>query len=618
MPNNDIHHFKSLPNRVETTKVMEIPGYTIIRELGKGGMATVYLAIQDRLDRQVALKVLNPALAVDDNFTERFIKEGRIIDQLRHPFIIPLFEFNFYKHHYYFSMEFLPGGTLSQQIQQGLTPKRVLTITKRIAEALAYAHQRNVIHRDIKPQNVLFRQDGTPVLSDFGIAKVMDTDATNLTALGSIIGSLHYMSPEQATSKPLDARSDLYSLGVVFYEMLTKKTPYQANDIFRFSQILGTGPIPALPEELVSLQPIMNKLLAIDPGHRFESAERLIQAIDQINSHPSWQLSRDNTVQRILPENPEPETQIAKPDRAKPALAIGGLILATLAIAVVAGIYLAIFHHPPRPDSDIDAESAQPSHDTAQQPPRQARQQVEQLLAQARSRQQQGGLDESLDLIEQGLRLVPEQPDLLALRDQVKTEIDRRNRIAGLLRDCAARFPLNRLADDQGEATVACYDQILKLDSTNSEARVNLERIANHFADRTSAALLQGDLDKAEDYLARLSRLAPDHPRLSALNQNVRAKREQATAEAARRQAQEVARRQAVVEELRRKTEREAKRKPSEPSRPQTASMEAKRKPATTSTGINRHRRCGDILSRITLGEPVSNEDRTFLTKECR
>lgn len=597
---------------------MEIPGYTIIRELGKGDMATVYLAIQDRLDRQVALKVLNPALAVDGNFTERFIKEGRIIDQLRHPFIIPLFEFNFYKHYYYFSMEFLPGGTLSQQIQQGLTPKRTLTITKRIAEALAYAHQRNVIHRDIKPQNILFRQDGTPVLSDFGIAKVMDTDATNLTALGSIIGSLHYMSPEQATSKPLDARSDLYSLGVVFYEMLTKKTPYQANDIFRFSQILGTGPIPVLPEELVSLQPIMNKLLAIDSGHRFESAERLIQAIDQINAHPSWQLSRDNTVQRILPENPEPETQIVKPDRAKPALAIGGLILATLAIAIVAGIHLAIFHHPPRPDSDIDAESAQPSRDTAQQPPRQARQQVEQLLAQARSRQQQGGLDESLDLIEQGLRLVPEQPDLLALRDQVKTEIDRRNRIAGLLRDCAARFPPNRLADDQGEATVACYDQILKLDSTNSAARVNLERIANHFADRTSAALLQGDLDKAEDYLARLSQLVPDHPRLSALNQNVRAKREQATAEAARRQAQEVARRQAVVEELRRKTEREAKRKPSEPSRPQTASMEAKRKPATTSTGINRHRRCGDILSRITLGEPVSNEDRTFLTKECR
>jgi serine/threonine-protein kinase PpkA len=596
---------------------MEIPGYTIVRELGKGGMATVYLAIQDRLDRQVALKVLNPALAIDNNFTERFIKEGRIIDQLRHPLIIPLFEFNFFEHNYYFSMEFLPGGTLSQQIQQGLTPERALIITKRIAEALAYAHQRNVIHRDLKPQNVLFRQDGTPVLSDFGIAKVLDTDATNLTALGSVIGSLHYMSPEQAASKPLDARSDLYSLGVVLYKMLTKNTPYQVTDIFSLAQMLGTRPIPVLPEDLVELQPVMNKLLAINPDDRFESAEQLIKAIDQINDHPPWRLSRDNTLQPVLPAKPEAEAQVDKPVRAKPALAIGGLILATVAV-IAASIYLTVFHHPPRPDSDIGAGPAQPSRDAVQQPPRQARQQAEQLLAQARSRQQQGGLDESLDLIEQGLRLAPGQPDLLALRDRVKTEIDRRNRIAGLLRDCAARFPSNRLADEQGEAAVACYDQILGLDATNSEARVNLERIVNHFADWTNAALLQGDLGKAENYLARLNRLVPDHPRLSSLSQNVRAKREQATAEAARRQAKEAARRQAVEEELRRKAEQEAKRKPPEPARPRAAVTEANRKSTSPATDLNKNRRCGNILSRITLGEPVSSEDRTFLTKECR
>lgn len=596
---------------------MEIPGYTIVRELGKGGMATVYLAIQERLDRQVALKIMNPILAVDNNFTERFIKEGRIIDQLRHPLIIPLFEFNFYEHYYYFSMELLPGGTLSQKIQQGLTPERALIITKLIAEALAYAHQRNVIHRDLKPQNVLFRQDGTPVLSDFGIAKVIDTDATNLTALGSVIGSLHYMSPEQAASKPLDARSDLYSLGVVLYEMLTKKTPYQASDIFSLALMLGTGPIPALPKELGKLQPILNKLLAINPDDRFDSAERLIQAIDQIKNSQSWQLSSDNIIQIVSPTKPESKVQVNKPARAKPGLAIGGLLLVAV-VVVTASIYLAVFHHSPRPGSAIGVGPAQPSRDAAQHPPRQAQQQqAEQLLAQARSSQQQGALDESLDLIEHGLRLVPEQPDLLTLRDRVKTEIDHRNRIAGLLQDCAARFPPNRLAEDQGEAAVACYDQILKLDSTNSEARVNLERIVNHFADWTNAALLQGDLNMAEDYLARLS-LRPDHPRLSALRQNIRAKREQATAEAAQRQAKEAARRQAVEEELRRRIEQEVKRKPPEPSRPQAASIEAKRKPATTSTGINQHRRCGDILSRITLGEPVSNEDRTFITKECR
>jgi len=176
---------------------MEIPGYTIVRKLGEGHMATVYLATQGRLNRHVALKVLNPALAVNDRFTERFINEGRVIDLLRHPQIVPLFEFNFYEHYYYFSMEFLPSGTLVQYIQQGLIPDRALVITRLIAEALAYAHQRGVIHRDLKPKNILFRQDNTPVLTDFGIAKVMDADST-LTFRQAAIDNPRYISPEQA------------------------------------------------------------------------------------------------------------------------------------------------------------------------------------------------------------------------------------------------------------------------------------------------------------------------------------------------------------------------------------------------------------------------------------
>lgn len=231
---------------------------------------------------------------------------------------------------------------------------------------------------------------------------------------------------------------------------------------------------------------------------------------------------------------------------------------------------------------------------------------------------------------------MPEQPDLLALRDQVKTELDHRKHITDLLRDCAVRFPLNRLTDDQGEAAVACYDQILSLDSANIEARVHLEQIINQFADWINAALLQGDLNKAENYLARLNRFRPDHPRLSILGQNLQAKRDQATAEAAQRQAKEAAQRQAIEEEIRRKaieeetrrrvveeelrrrTEKAAKRKPAEPLHPETVITEAKHKPSMVETGSNKRRRCGDILSRTSLGEPVSNEDRAFIMKECR
>lgn len=193
-------------------------------------MATVYLAIQESLDRQVALKVMQSNLLRDENFTERFLKEGRIIAQFQHPQIITIYDFGSHDSHYYFSMEFLPEGTLAQQIERGLSLERALDIIKLIAGALAYAHRRGVIHRDIKPQNILFRQDGTPVLSDFGIAKMVDTD-TQLTAPGLAIGSPVYMSPEQITGQKLDSRSDLYSLGIVFYEMLARRPPYRADDV---------------------------------------------------------------------------------------------------------------------------------------------------------------------------------------------------------------------------------------------------------------------------------------------------------------------------------------------------------------------------------------------------
>lgn len=162
---------------------MKIPGYTIIRELGKGGMATVYLAIQDRLNRQVALKVMKPSQGAAEDFTQRFIREGQIIAQFQYPQIITIYDLSSFDNLHYFSMEFLPGGTLAELIPQGLSVERIFEIITKMAEALAYAHERGVIHRDLKPQNILFRANGGPVLSDFGIAKVVagDPDATQLS-----------------------------------------------------------------------------------------------------------------------------------------------------------------------------------------------------------------------------------------------------------------------------------------------------------------------------------------------------------------------------------------------------------------------------------------------------
>ena len=260
----------------------QIPGYRIEKVLGKGAMSTVYLAVQESLDRRVALKILSPRLASDPTLNKRFIKEARIIGKLGHPHIVTIFDAGNYEDLSYIAMEYLDGGTLKERIKTGLTPEQAVTILRQIAQALGCAHQQNCIHRDIKPANILFRNPETAILSDFGIAKNLE-DKTQLTAVGWRIGTPNYMSPEQALAKPVDARCDLYSLGVVFYEMLTGTRPYQGADAFETAMLHIKGPTPILPEPLRRFQPIIDRLLAKDPQARFASAEEPVQAIQNLD-----------------------------------------------------------------------------------------------------------------------------------------------------------------------------------------------------------------------------------------------------------------------------------------------------------------------------------------------
>ena len=339
--------------------MMEIPGYTIIRELGRGGMATVYLAKQDRLGRKVALKVMQPLPNTGDDFTARFIKEGRIIAQLQHPKIVTIYDFDIVDGYHYFSMEHLPNGTLSDAILKGMSVERAVEITCGIAEALAIAHDHGVIHRDIKPQNVLFRADGTPVLTDFGIARAAGAGAevTQVTNFGMIIGSPRYMSPEQSQSKPVDARSDLYSLGVAFYEMLTKEQPYQAADAISLAMKHCTAPIPVLERPLKRYQPILEKLLAKRPEDRFGSAQDLISALNSLESGGSIKTALREDATRVVGATGQAtksartttqQTRVDKPQpagrRRLPLLAAIGVIAVLIGIS---GWYLVNNRDPP-------------------------------------------------------------------------------------------------------------------------------------------------------------------------------------------------------------------------------------------------------------------------------
>lgn len=262
---------------------IQLPGYRIEKVIGKGAMSVVYLGLQESLDRAVALKVLNPRLSVDPTFTKRFVKEARTISKLGHPHIVTIFDAGHYEEWFYIAMEYLEGATLRERIKAGLTPEQAVSVLRQVAQALSCAHQHQCIHRDIKPANIMFRDPETAVLSDFGIAKNLE-DKTQLTAVGWRIGTPNYMSPEQALAKPVDGRSDLYSLGVVFYEMLTGNRPYQGADAFETAMLHIKGPTPVLEEPLSRFQPIINRLLAKNPDHRFSGSEELLRAIQDLET----------------------------------------------------------------------------------------------------------------------------------------------------------------------------------------------------------------------------------------------------------------------------------------------------------------------------------------------
>ena len=264
----------------DDANVIEIPGYKILRQLGRGGMATVYLATQESVQREIALKVMSSSLQTDPDFSERFLREARIAAKLHHRHVVGIHDVSRSGDHNYIAMEYLGGGAV---LARDGTPRAVpfaLRITREIGLALNYAHAKGFVHRDVKPDNILLREDGSSALTDFGIARAADS-ATRMTRTGAVIGTPHYMSPEQARGRTVDGRADLYSLGIVLYELLLGRVPYNADDSLAVGIMHITQPIPVLPEHLSALQPLLNRLLAKQPDERYQNGAQLADAIEQ-------------------------------------------------------------------------------------------------------------------------------------------------------------------------------------------------------------------------------------------------------------------------------------------------------------------------------------------------
>ena len=262
--------------------VIQISGYHIQRTIGTGGMATVYLAVQASLEREVALKVMNPSLAADPNFSRRFLQEARTLASLSHPNIVAVYDVGVTEGQLnYFSMQLLPRGDFAHRIREGIAESEIARVLRGVGAALGFAHKRGFVHRDVSPANVLFDANDHPILTDFGIARAV-ARSSRLTSGGMSVGTSHYMSPEQARGGEVDARSDIYSLGAVTVEALTGKPPYDGEDGFAIAYAHVFEPVPQLPPALARWQPLVERALAKDPRDRFPDLAAFLEALDEV------------------------------------------------------------------------------------------------------------------------------------------------------------------------------------------------------------------------------------------------------------------------------------------------------------------------------------------------
>ena len=245
-------------------------------------MATVYLATQESLNRSVVLKILDRMKRDESSdMTQRFLDEGRIIASLHHPNIVTIYDIGLAGDDLYISMEYVEGGDLKKRLERSITPETALDIVAKVGSALASAHSHNVIHRDVKPANILFRNETTPLLTDFGIAKQTDIDQ-DLTSTGIFLGSPNYVSPEQADGRAVDGRTDIYSLGCIFYEMLTGYKPYHSRSVIDIVVQHKTAAVPKLPDSLADYQPLLNKMMAKELDDRFNTADELVTEVEKL------------------------------------------------------------------------------------------------------------------------------------------------------------------------------------------------------------------------------------------------------------------------------------------------------------------------------------------------
>lgn len=300
--------------------------YQVLEQLGEGGMAVVYKAYDTRLDRYVAVKVITPSREHSERFLKRFEREARALAKLSHPNIVGVIDYGEQNGLPYLVMEYIPAGTLKQKLGSPQAWQDAARTLVPIANALAYAHSQAIVHRDVKPSNILLTDSGDPMLTDFGIAKMLEVEETlDLTGTGVGVGTPEYMAPEQAQGRGVDARADVYSLGVVFYEMVTGRKPYQADTPMAVVWKLASEPLPRptsfIPKLPESSERVILKALAKKADDRFQTMKEFSLALETLSQGRKISFAK---------------VASAKPTQSKMPYLIGGVVL--LSALLVGGL----------------------------------------------------------------------------------------------------------------------------------------------------------------------------------------------------------------------------------------------------------------------------------------
>ena len=260
-----------------------VNGYEIVSQVGQGGMATVFLARQRSMNRNVALKFLPGVFVNDDTYLQRFEREVKIVSQLEHRNIVPVYDYGEFDGQPYIAMRYMPAGSVEELLAEGRIPlPRVLSIVEQVAAALDYAHQQGILHRDLKPSNILLDDGGGVFITDFGIARILSEGSNNITTQG-VVGTPSYMSPEQAQAEPMDGRSDVYSLGVMLFELVSGRRPFESDTPYSIAVMHVTMPPPSprefKPTVSIALEAVILRALRKRAVERFGSAGELAQAL---------------------------------------------------------------------------------------------------------------------------------------------------------------------------------------------------------------------------------------------------------------------------------------------------------------------------------------------------